>query len=369
MNKQRLVRSIRKDWTSGHSPISFSGISNIKHYYPEASEKVIQDALGGLDTYTLFRHEKRPRHYNPIFVRNKRELIQSDLIELSSLAPQNDGVKFLLVVIDTFSRYAWIEPLKSKNASEVLKAFKKIEQEMPGGMGKQLMTDQGGEYTNKEFQKFLKEKKIQVVIPNNKAPHVERFNRTFQNILYRDMEERQSERYINRLPILLDMYNNRRHRIINTTPHNAEMESNYEKVLKSLELYYKKAAPKTKRKPKFEVGDLVRISAHKTLFRKGYYQSFKPMVYKISAVLKHLPVVMYKITDVNSNKEEAGTWYGNELQYISKDYDDTLFKVEEIVKTRYKGRKKQALIKWKYWPEEFNSWEPFDEIKDYAPDV
>lgn len=361
---QNLKRRIRKAWSSGTHPISFGGYSIISRYFPEATDDVIQDALGGIDTYTLFREEKRPKRYNPIYVRNRRELMQSDLIELSSLAKDNHDIKFLLVVIDTFSRFAWVQPLKNKSSSTVLEAFKQIISRMKDGFGKQLMTDQGKEYVNKDFQKYLQQLGTKFVIPNNKCPHVERFNRTFQNILYKYMEEKQTNNYTDKLQDLVTLYNNKYHRIINTSPAEAEKPKNYKKVLNQLEIYYKKAAPKRKKRPKFKIGDHVRISGHKTLFQKGYYQTFKPAIYEISNVLTHLPIPMYKLKDIHKDTQEAGTWYANELTYVSKDYDDTLFKIESIIKTKGKGRNKQALIKWKYWPEQYNSWEPFENIKD-----
>ena len=41
-------------------------------------------------------------------------------------ADENDGYRYLLVVIDIFSRYAWVEPIKDKTAKEVVRAFNKI---------------------------------------------------------------------------------------------------------------------------------------------------------------------------------------------------------------------------------------------------
>jgi len=359
----KIKNEIRDNWQSGKHPISFSGITNIQHYYPHVSKDIIKDALAGIDTYTLFREEKKPRHYNPIYVRNKREIIQSDLIDLVNLSSENDGVKYLLVVIDSFSRYAWIEPLKTKTGPVVLEAFKKIVNRMPGGLGKSLMTDQGTEYVNKPFQNYIKSQGVEIIVPNNKCPHVERFNRTYQNLLYKYMEEKQTKRYIDRVDELLSLYNNRYHRIIKTSPFSAEDPKNYEEVLAAVERYYKNAVPEHKRKPKFKIGDLVRISGQKSLFHKGYYQTFKPKVYQISRVYTHFQVPMYQISDKENGTPEAGTWYEQDLQLVSQDYNDALFKIENIVKYRGKGDKKEALIKWKYWPESYNSWQPVSNIQ------
>ena len=75
-----------------------------------------------------------------------------------SYADENDGYKYLLVVIDIFSRYGWVQPLKDKSSNEVVKAFDKILTE--GRKPKHLRTDACQEFTNNSFQEYLKIKNI-----------------------------------------------------------------------------------------------------------------------------------------------------------------------------------------------------------------
>lgn len=364
-NNQNLKREIRRNYLSGTHPISFSGRSNVKRYYPQASQSLINDALAGLDTYTIFREEKKPRVYNPIYVREPRELIQSDLIDLHTIANKNRNVKYLLVVIDSFTRFAWVRPLLSKNTDAVLSAFKDIVRNMPGGIGKAFMSDQGTEYVNRVFRNYLTENGVEIRIPNNKCPHVERFNRTLQNLLFRYMEENETETYIDKLQQLVSVYNNRYHRTIKMSPKEAERPENLNKVENAVQEYYDKVQEKagTKKNQKFKVGDHVRITLYKQQFHKGYYQTFKRTVYEISEVLTNLPVTMYKLKNLDTGQPEVGTWYNEELQKVSKDYDDTVFKIEREVRTRGRGPNKQVLVKWKNYPESFNSWEPYENIQ------
>ena len=370
--QESLKSQIRNGWTSGTKPYSFGGLNTVQRYFPKASKSLIRDALAGLDTYTIHRETKNPKVYNPIYVRNPRELFQADLIELKGGLPEkNNNVKFLLVVIDTFTRFAWIEPLTSKDARPVLNAYKKIHARSQP-LEKALLTDQGGEFQNRLFWGYLKGKNIELRLANGKAPHVERFNRSYQNLLYRWMEENQTETYINHIQAILDIYNKRYHRIIKMSPREAEMPENYIKVLNAVESYYRKVNYKAKsikpNKPKFNIGDHVRISAYNKKFDKGYYKQFKPYVYEIAEILTHLPVVMYRIKHRHNNEIEAGTWYEEELQLVSKDYDGTLFKVEKIVKdNKKKGRARKVLVKWKYWNDEDNTWEPWSSIAPIVP--
>lgn len=370
MNNKGQKLSLREHWTKGDKPYSFGGINTVEKYFPKLSRPEIQDALAGIDTYTIHREKKQPKVYNPIYVRKPRELLQADLIEITGDYPaENDGVRFLLVVIDSFTRFAWIEPLKRKEAKEVLSAYKRIHSRM-GQKEKSLLADQGKEFQNKLFWEYLYKQGIELRKANNKAPHVERFNRTYQNILYRWMEEHQTKRYINHVQKLLYIYNNRSHRTIKMSPAEAEKPENFRKVLSAVEQYYKqvkKDASLQNQKPKFKIGDHVRISAYNMKFDKGYYQQFKPYVYEVSEILTHLPVTMYKIKHRNSDKKEVGTWYENELQKVSQDYDGTVFKIERIIKTKGTGSNKKALVKWKYWNDEDSTWEPYSAIKDIIP--
>ena len=82
----------------------------------------------------------------------------ADLASFISYADENDGYKYLLIVIDIFSRYAWVQPLKDKGSNEVINAFDKILQE--GRKPKRLRTDAGREFSNNSFQEYLETKNI-----------------------------------------------------------------------------------------------------------------------------------------------------------------------------------------------------------------
>lgn len=379
MNK--LKDEIRKNYTSLNSPIAFSGISNIRRYYPQASAQLIREALAGNETYTLYREPKRPKHYNPVYVRKPREIIQADLIDLQKLANNNKGIKYLLTVIDSYTRFAWVRALKDKKSDTVLNAFKDIvEHNMNNEIGEVFLADQGSEFINSKFRTYLRNNNVEVRLANNKAPHIERFNRTLQNLIFRYLEENETETYYNQLDNLVRLYNNRFHRTIKMSPYRAETDEMAQKQLsENIEYYYKKAVgnhylddlktgKEEEKRKRFKIGDLVRIAKYKTPFGKGYYQSFKETIYEISEVLTHMPIVMYKLKNTETNQPEIGTWYAEELQLVAKDFhtSDNVFKIEKILKRRInpKTKKEEVLIKWKNWSNKFNSWEPASAIKD-----
>ena len=358
-----IKNNIRNKWISGKHPISFTGINNIKKYFPEVPVSIIKDALAGIDTYTLFRSEKKPRYRNPYYVWNKRAEFQMDLIDWQKYAKFNDGVNYLLCVIDIFSRYAWVIPIKNKNEHTVLSAFKTVINRLKH-LPKQIESDHGTEFRNKSMTKYLKSLGIKHKTPNDHASYVERFIKTIKTYIRRYMEEYQTFTYIDALENILSLYNNKIHSTIKMSPSDAEKDKNHSKVANVLDKYYKKATGNKKHKANLKIGDEVRISAYKSKFHKGYELNFKPDIYIIHEVKHKMPVPMYVLRKKEDNTIEAGTWYEHELQPISKDVRGSLFKIEKIIKTRGKGNNKEALVKWLYYPETENSWEPMSKIKE-----
>ena len=96
---------------------------------------------------------------------------------------------------------------------------------------------------------------------------------------------------------------------------------------------------------KFKTDDKVRILKKKGLFEKGFTPNWTEEVFTVSKIQRTNPVT-YKIIDYN-DEEIQGTFYEQELQKTSQE----VYRIEKIVK---KG-KTRSLVKWKGYPESFNS--------------
>ena len=88
------------------------------------------ETLQHIDAYTTHREYHKPRVTNPFYVYKKRQQVQMDLIDISRLKDDNDGVTFILVAIDSFTKKAWARPLKTKSAKDSLAAIKSIVENM-----------------------------------------------------------------------------------------------------------------------------------------------------------------------------------------------------------------------------------------------
>lgn len=105
------------------------------------------------------------------------ELWQADLIEMIPYAKANDYAKYMLTVIDVYSKMAFAEPVTNKTGQQVTEAFKKIVVSS-GRHPKLLQTDLGKEFFSKDLSAYLKSLGVKhsSTFSNLKASVVERFN-------------------------------------------------------------------------------------------------------------------------------------------------------------------------------------------------
>ena len=143
-----------------------------------------------------------------------RQQWQADLVDLSKLKKVNNGMTFLLTVIDVFSKVAWCVPKKNKSAASLEAA---LDTTFSKGCPKTLQTDQGLEFLNKSVQALLKKHGIHQLSTHNaetKASVVERFNITLKTRMWRYFTKHQTRRFIDVLQDLVQSYNNTPHRSI-----------------------------------------------------------------------------------------------------------------------------------------------------------
>jgi len=159
------------------------------------------------------RHKFKRRR---VFVFNIDDIWSADLKDMQSLAKENDGYKYLLNVIDLFSKTAYSIPLKSKS-SEVIDAFERL---FTNRRPKKLWTDQGSEFISNSFRKFLSDNNIELyhVFNEGKAVVVERFNRTLGEMIQKHLTASNTSRYIDVLQKLMEEYNERYHSSIKMSP-------------------------------------------------------------------------------------------------------------------------------------------------------
>lgn len=283
----------------------------------------------------------------------------ADLVDMKDYEKENKGFKYLLTVIDGFSRYAWAVPLKNKEGKTVLDAIKKIIKESKR-TPKNLYVDKGSEFYNKNVMDFLEKNNIGIysTFSEFKASIIERFNRTLKTKMWKYFTTVGSYKWTDILPILLNDYNKTVHSAIKTTPIEASNPNNEHK------LYKQQYGPtiiemQKKTNPKFKLGDKVRISRIKGIFEKGYLPNWSAEIFTVVEIDHRYPI-LYKLVDYE-NKPIKGSFYEQELQ---KSKVPDVYLVEEVMGRRYNKATKQyeREVKWKGFNKKHNSWIPENDI-------
>ena len=328
-----------------------SGIIGVKHKLGLGIKTNNDDKIKWNDQLADELHKPIRKHFvkRRVMVSEIDEIWAADLVEMQKLSRDNKGNKYILAVIDIFSKYGWLYPIKNKTGLEVENAFKNIFAE--GRVPEKIWVDKETEFYNKHLKKLLEKHDIDMYSTENeeKSSVVERWNRTMKSKMYKYFTANLTRTYIDMLPEMVEKYNNTYHRSIKMTPVQASDPKNSEKVYFTL---YKNIPEKTK--PKFKVGDKVRITKKKDIFDKGYTTNWTKELFIITEVQNTIPPT-YKIEDMNSENVQ-GTFYEEELQKSEQE----IFRIEKIIKTRTKNGKKEIFVKWEGYKPEFNSWIPFD---------
>ena len=249
-----------------------------------------------------------------------RDLWQIDLLDMGKgIVVQNKEYRYALVVICCFSKYAFAEPLKKKNAAEVTQAMKSILESGEKRFLKPpkfIQSDKGSEFHNKDFKSLLAQYNIQLYYTGSystgstkmKCAIVERFIRTIKSKMFRNFTANFSCVWMYMLPQVIKEYNNSYHRTIKMKPNDVTPQHEFE-----LRMIYKKNADSKKRgKIKFKIGDIVRISKYKETFTKGYEMNWSLEVYDVVKVCDTKPVT-YKLKCRGENEVEDGCFYSEQL--------------------------------------------------------
>lgn len=303
--------------TIGH-PSAFSGVTNAKRYYTETPRSQIEHALTQSDAYTRTR-EVKPPDYNFTYVNRLREIVEIDLMDVSQLKTRNRGIAYYLVAIDVFSKKAFVAGMKTKTAAAAREAFEMILGDM--SMSDQIdriHCDDGSEWKG-VFEDLLRERGIEKKVAGRHASTIERWQRTCKSLLSRYMTEYETVYHVDVMDRVLDTYNNRFHRSIQTSPNLADMPENSNAVRYAVAVSRRdKESRQFKKKPKFAEGDLVRVQLSSNTWQRSFQPTFGVDVFRVTRVHTSLPEPMYSVKKLGSDqREEYRRRYSTELQRVN----------------------------------------------------
>ena len=210
-----------------------------------------------------------------------------DLADMQSLSRKNKGIKYLLCAINLYIKYAFVIPLKDKKGISIVNAFDKIIKQSERKPNK-IWVDQGGEFYNNVFKKWLSDNDIIMYSTHNEGKSVvaERFIRTLKNKLYKHMMTTGKNIYYDVLDDIVNKYNNTKHNTIKTKPTDVKNDKR---------VYIDEHNEKDSR---FKVGDRVRISKFKNIFPKRYTPNWSREIFIVNKINDTVPYT-YNLKDLN----------------------------------------------------------------------
>lgn len=348
---------IRKLYSSPGHPVAYSGPKTVAAHFG-ISLKRAREILEHHDGYNLHREYKRPKKYNPYYVHKRRKEVQGDLIDISKISAENDGVRFLLLLIDIFTKKVWVLPLQSKRATDMEAAFR----QWLGSLRTKpeiLKSDLGLEFRCRAVQRVLQENGVewQPAHGTLKAAIAERANKTIQVLIYKHLTTHETVRYIDKLPLLVRTYNRRPHRTLEgMTPASADRPRNEGLVQQIFHDRYRRLG-RARSEPKFAVGDVVRVKTdpHKiSANRRAYAEQFGGEYFTVARINRTMAVPMYYLRSMDNQEVIEGAFYANELQRQRGN----VWKIERVIARRTRRGVREIKVKWKYFSDAHNEWIP-----------
>ena len=246
---------------------------------------------------------KPPKKYYPT---NKTDVYfiddiwSLDILDLKDYGHKNNKCyRYVLVTIDTFSKFGWTVPLNNKNAQTIKDSFENIlisSKRKPN----LIESDRGKEFNNKIFQDFLNKNDIKLYSRNSSvgAVFAEKFNRTIRDLLKKIVFEQGDAKWIDVLPTITKQYNNRIHSSTKLSPKDASLKKNGGFIYRNL------LDKRNKIKPKYKIGDLVRTADLKKTFSKSDTTNWSYKLYKITEIINDT-IPTYKIDTLKERYNES----------------------------------------------------------------
>lgn len=340
------------------------------YYYPSISKlynilkkkytiQQIKDVISKEETYQL--HNKNTQFKNlqgNIVSFAENQFWNCDIIDLQNLYKTNKGNRYILIVVDIFTRYCYAEPLTNKNSDTVLNAFKVICNKKSNSYPDILISDNGSEFISNIFQKYLKDHQIihKTFPPGTHTTLgiIDRLCKTIKNNIFKYFTENETTTYIDVLDDIIQTYNLTPHTSLNgLSPYEAQDIEHKDMLRIMNQIKYNQNMNIS---DKLNIGDLVRKKLKKTTYDKGYKQQWSKRIYNVVEI-SNMTVTLdngddVKITDIqkvekpNENKPPKKDIHV-EIQKAKEDYKKEIENKREginfdLILTNKRERKKNT---------------------------
>ena len=326
----------------------------LKEKYPKSklSFKNVKQFMDNQEVNSLHRNAKRHYKRNTIHVSVPHFQFATDLIDFSTYAKYNGNYKYILTMIDCFTKKAYVSLLKSKSGKDVSSALDIIFKSLKF-KPKVLQADYGSEYFNLQTDKVLKKHNIKLFGSSGivKNAVIERFNRTLQELIWSYFDITRQREYAKIIPKIVNTYNTTIHSSTGYSPN----KINYDNAHLAYKKLYGKTLIKKRKKSKFKKGDIIRLNRLHNMYEKKFEQRWSRAVYIVGShpyytTLGKLPT--YKIIELDGTIL-PGRFYENEMLKLDrKNYLDNFKFPYELLRKDKKG----TFVTWLGYDKKYNSY-------------
>ena len=263
---ERIINQIFEETPMGRDSL----FNRISSEYIGVSKLKVQDYLARREEWTRRRKRNTKGIQKPLFFSKPFERFQVDLTMLGKpdgpIPRANHGYKYIIVVIDWFSKFVVARPMKSKSAINTSRVMYEILHSLPR-LPNSVQSDNGSEF-GKEFTDMLRSHGIIHIKSRPYSPTsqglVERFNDTMKTRLGTLMNMNHTKQWVQYLDQVIDSYNSTKHSVTGYTPYevmnNPDIRMRVSKKLSDNAIGMESDDPISSRLPKIRIGDYVRIA-------------------------------------------------------------------------------------------------------------
>ena len=372
LSKQSLTKKestyLDSVYNNKNNPLAFSSLNTLYKGVREKGEikiskRKVGEWLNSQNSHTLFKQPRRVFARQRIISSSKFYQLDVDTLNMGFYSKRNNGYSFILVCIDTFTRYLITRPLYSLKGKEMKSVFEDIFK--TNKIPKNIRSDGGSEFNNVECKRYFKSLGINHFTTRNetKASMAERCIKTIRLRIARMLKAGNTHKWIDSLKEITSGYNNTTHSAIGSSPESALRLGDKNDLWK-----YQYIHPERTRRVgqvsrfSLEIGDRVRISHQKQVFERAYDERWTKEIFTITDRRVKQGFEQYRIKS-EDNEDVSGMFYPQELQKVYVD-ENTLYEVEKVLKERrYRGRL-EYLVRWMGYRKSFDSWIPADQVRD-----
>lgn len=384
MSQKAMEAYMKKIYYDPSHSAGYSSIDRltraVKLKFPKASYGKTKKWLLSQTVYSTSRPANKTVNRGSTVTPGLGVQVQADLVDFARYSKENQSWRYILVYCDVFSRFAWTRKLRTKTPSEVSDALKDIFDTSRIPIG--LRVDAGAEFTAAICRKLYSKYNVELFIARSetKSSIVERLIKSLKQRIFKVFMSRGNHTWIDIFESVTKAYNGSYHRMISMRPEDVTEET--ENLCRILQYFRTHKVPytpmpsKKKKKeskdekksnpkppqPKFPVGSQVRISSYKNKFTREFDIKWSIEIYTVKSCYLRQGVYVYQLQD-SRGEPIVGKFYKSELDF-AKTPQNEMYSVEEILKTRGKGKNKQYLIKWLGYPRSEASWVDAKDLRD-----